>query len=75
MELAFGRDVGHDRKFDEKGNAHHFPGNTMVCILDHSTEVFRRAVAERERLRESLIASHMSFLPDESLHMLSLIHI
>lgn len=67
--LKFGQDVGHNKKFDEKGNAHHFPGNTIVCILDHASEVFRNVAMERERLKASPIASCMTFLPDKSLHM------
>ena len=63
----FGACVG--GKFNADGSVRFFPGNTMVCILDHSTEVFRRAKAVRTMFEESDLAGNLTFLPDESLHM------
>ena len=40
MDLRFGFDVG--RKFNEDGSVRFWPGNTMICLLDHNTEVFGR---------------------------------
>lgn len=66
LDLKFGGSIG--KKFNEDGSVRHFPGNTMVCILDHSTEVFRRAKAERDLL-DKICGRTISILPDESLHM------
>ncbi len=66
LDLKFGSSIG--KKFNEDGSVRHFPGNTMVCILDHSSEVFRRAREERDLLY-SLCGRTISVLPDESLHM------
>jgi len=66
----FGNCVG--KKFNSDGSVRFFPGNTIICILDHETEVYRKVLMERETLKKSSIASCLSFLPDESLHMTAL---
>ncbi len=66
LELKFGSSIG--RKFNEDGSVRRFPGNTMVSLLEPSSEVFRRARAERDILWD-ICGSDISILPDESLHM------
>lgn len=66
LDLKFGSSIG--RKFNADGSVRHFPGNTMVCILDHSSEVFRRARTERNLLGD-ICGKKIALLPDESLHM------
>lgn len=66
-EIRFGQSVG--KKFDANGEARRFTGNTIICLLDHDTEVFRRAVAERNLISADLPKNVFSPLPDDSLHM------
>lgn len=67
METKFGFDIG--RKFNADGSVRFWPGNTMVCILDHDSEAFRRARKLRDALKASALGPFISILPDESLHM------
>ena len=67
LDLTFGESVG--RKFNSDRTVRHFPGNTIVCVLDHSTEVYERARALRDEIVESPMGSFIAPLPDESLHM------
>lgn len=67
LELTFGESVG--RKFNADCTVRHFPGNTMVCILDHSTEVFKRAKELRDSIISSPMGQFIAPLPDDSLHM------
>ena len=66
-DICFGQSVG--KKFNSDGSARVFKGNTMICLLDHDTEVFRRVVAERDLISSAFPVDVFSPLPDESLHM------
>jgi hypothetical protein len=63
----FGNSVG--LKFDTNGDVLQFEGNTIISLLDHNTEVFRKAVLIRNDLEKMKISKCVTFLPDESLHM------
>lgn len=67
--LKFGQDIGEGKKFNADGSARFFPGNTMVCTLDHDSEVYRRIRAERDHLKTLAVAPCLTFMPDDSLHM------
>lgn len=67
MQCRFGSDVG--KKFNTDGTVRFWPGNTMVCILDHHSEVFQRVREVRDALKASAIGPFITTLPDESLHM------
>lgn len=66
-DICFGQSVG--KKFNADGSARKFTGNTMICLLDHSSEVFLRTVKERDLIATALPRTVFSSLPDESLHM------
>lgn len=67
LDVSFGSSVG--KKFNADGTFRRFPGNTIVCLLDHASEIFDRSRSIREELTTSVIASCLAPLPDESLHM------
>ena len=67
MDLRFGFDVG--RKFNEDGSVRFWPGNTMICLLDHNTEVFGRIKKIRDNFVRNKIGECITPLPDISLHM------
>ena len=66
-DICFGQSVG--MKFDENGEALFFPGNTMICLLDHNSEVFDRVRKERDAISAEFPKNVFTPLPDESLHM------
>ena len=66
-KICFGQSVG--KKFNVDGSARRFLGNTMICLLDHDSEVFKRTVRERDLISAQLPRNVFSPLPDESLHM------
>ena len=65
--ISFGQSVG--KKFNSDGSARIFKGNTIICLLDHASEVFERVRKERDILSSKFEKSVFSPLPDESLHM------
>lgn len=67
LNLTFGQSVG--LKFNADGSVKHFPGNTIVCVLDHDTEVYRRIKHEKDFIESTIVNNCISILPDESLHM------
>ena len=67
METRFGFDVG--RKFNEDGSVRFWPGNTMICLLDHDSLVFQRIKEIRVDFGRNKIGEFITLLPDESLHM------
>ena len=67
METRFGFDVG--RKFNEDGSVRFWPGNTMICLLDHDSLVFQRIKEIRDDFGRNKIGECITLLPDESLHM------
>ncbi len=67
LHLNFGQAVGH--KFNSDGSVRNFPGNTIICLLDHSTDVFRRVKEQKDFLACSPAGGCITVLPDESLHM------
>lgn len=67
LNLRFGQSVG--QKFNPDGSVRFFPGNTIICLLDHSTEVFRRIKKEKDSLAVSPVKDCITVLPDESIHM------
>ena len=67
METRFGFDVG--RKFNEDGSVRFWPGNTMICLLDHDSLVFQRIKEIRDDFGRNKIGECIALLPDESLHM------
>ena len=67
METRFGFDVG--RKFNEDGSVRFWPGNTMICLLDHDSLVFQRIKEIRDDFGRHKIGECITLLPDESLHM------
>lgn len=67
METRFGFDVG--RKFNEDGSVRFWPGNTMICLLDHDSLVFQRIKEIRDDFGRNKIGEYITLLPDESLHM------
>lgn len=66
-DICFGQSVG--KKFSNSGDALEFKGNTIICLLEHDSEVFRRVVQERDILSSALPKTVFSTLPDISLHM------
>ncbi len=66
-DICFGQSVG--KKFNVDGSARKFTGNTMICLLDHDSEVFLRTVKERDLISTAFPRTVFSSLPDESLHM------
>ena len=67
METRFGFDVG--RKFNEDGSVRFWPGNTMICLLDHDSLVYEKIKEIRDDFGRNKIGECLTLLPDESLHM------
>ncbi len=67
LNLKFGSDI--NRKFNEDGTVRFWPGNTMICLLDHNSEVFNRVKTIRDDFKNNPIGRCITFLPDQSLHM------
>ena len=67
METRFGFDVG--RKFNEDGSVRFWPGNTMICLLDHDSLVYEKIKEIRDDFGRNKIGEYLTLLPDESLHM------
>ena len=67
METRFGFDVG--RKFNEDGSVRFWPGNTMICLLDHDSIVYEKIKEIRDDFGRNKIGECLTLLPDESLHM------
>ena len=59
----------YQQTFNSDGSARVFKGNTMICLLEHDTEVFRRVAEERDLISSAFPLDVFSPLPDESLHM------
>ena len=67
METRVGFDVG--RKINADGSVRFWPGNTMICLLDHDSLVFQRIKEIRDDFGRNKIGEYITLLPDESLHM------
>lgn len=67
LKTNFGSCIGN--KFNADGSVRHFPGNTIVCILDHESDVFKKVKETRARFENCGASSCFTFLPDDSLHM------
>lgn len=60
---------GRGGKFDEDGNVQPFPGNTFICHIDQSSQLYDALCAYQDGLKETMIADHYTFLPKPSFHM------
>ena len=67
METRFGFDVG--RKFNEDGSVRFWPGNTMICLLDHDSIVYEKIKEIRDDFGRNKIGECLTLLPGERLHM------
>lgn len=57
-----------DSKFDSRGNALPFPGNTIICGVDSASAEHRALVRMQDGLRRAA-ADAFAFLPADSFHM------
>lgn len=64
---SFGQAIG--KKFNADGSVRHFPGNTIICLLDRSCDAFRRVKELKDLLSGSAVKDCLVLLPDESIHM------
>jgi len=56
-------------KFDPDGNVQHFPGNTIICHLSNSTELYSSLMILYGRLTQSPLSHLYELLPPSSWHM------
>lgn len=63
----FGICIG--KKFDIKGRALKFEGNTIISILEKDSPVYLKAIEAQSDIKELGLNECVSFLPHESLHM------
>ncbi|KAB5572766.1 RNA ligase/cyclic nucleotide phosphodiesterase [Coniochaeta sp. 2T2.1] len=56
-------------KFDKDGNVQPFPGNTIVCHLSQTSEMYASLLQLYEKLRTSPLAHLFTLLPPPSWHM------
>ena len=56
-------------KFDHKGNALTWPGNTIICHVDPSSLEHKTLTVIQEQLKSGPHASAFTFLPPDSFHM------
>ena len=60
---------GVGRKFHADGSIRKFPGNTVICHLDHDSALFDALLRMRKTLEDLPFASAYTLLPPESWHM------
>jgi hypothetical protein len=56
-------------KFDADGNVQHFPGNTILCHLSNTTELYSSLLILYDRLKQSPLSHLYALLPPSSWHM------
>lgn len=56
-------------KFDPDGNVQHFPGNTIICHLSNSTDLYSSLLVLYERLEQRPLSHLYALLPPSSWHM------
>ncbi|KAK7048170.1 DUF1868-domain-containing protein [Favolaschia claudopus] len=56
-------------KFDAEGNVQHFPGNTVIAHLSHSSELHRSLRRLHDKLKGSHLHHLYALLPPSSWHM------
>lgn len=57
------------RKFYADGRVRQFAGNTIICHLDPTSEIFKAALVTQAALRDTGYGRKFALLPPESLHM------
>ena len=60
---------GVPNKFDPDGNVQHFPGNTIICHLSNSTELYSSLMVLYDRLTQDPLSHLYTLLPPSSWHM------
>ena len=60
---------GVPNKFDPDGNVQHFPGNTIICHLPNSSELYSSMLVLYDRLKQSPLSHLYAMLPPTSWHM------
>lgn len=75
QELQYNQDTSHKYpsgipgKFDKDGNVQPFPGNTIVCHLSQTSELYASLLELYEKLRTSPHSHLYTLLPPPSWHM------
>lgn len=62
-------DVGPGKKFGVDGHAQNYPGNTIICHLNHPGRQFEAMQQVYAELRAQVGDAQMSWLPSSSFHM------
>lgn len=60
---------GHGGKFTPDGNAQIWPGNTVICHIDPSSEAHAALIRLQNKIKQSPFVDKFTFLPPSSFHM------
>lgn len=66
-QIIYTKNVG--QKYHADGSVRHFPGNTIICMVDTGTKLYEELVKVRDMLQEMKCVNKFTFMPPSSYHM------